>query len=489
MESTVNRFILFAPLFGAIFALTGCSDGIDNSRLRVDVVEDSPREISVGRMPLSPTSAYLRNATAQGLVAFDNEGKVVPALAARWIVTDDDLGYIFRLQKTRWNNGREVRSDEVATALRMRINELRVSRFGDELSKIDRILPMTGKVVEIRLRAPIPNLLELLAQPEFGLIHKANGSGPMTAERISGNLQLRNRLEESNGAIALDENRITLTAHSPSRSLARFALGQNDLVLNGKFEHLPLLTATDGNEAQTRFDAVPGLFGLLVTADGPFLSNPSNRDAIAMAIDRPRMLTSFGITDWRETLTLAPETLANRERLPRPDWAGMNAEERKARARSTINAWEGADGAVRPLRIAMPRGTGSRILFARLRTDLASIGLEAERVTYAQPADMILIDRVADISSPGWYLDQLSCRVTPICSEKADQLLDEARNAGSREERIRLWGEAERELIATRNFIPIANPVRWSLVRDGLLGFSQNPRGWHPLQYLGRDPT
>ena len=152
MESTVNRSIVFAPLFGVNFALTGCSDGIDNSRLRVDVVEDSPREISVGRMPLSPTSAYLRNATAQGLVAFDNEGKVVPALAARWIVTDDDLGYIFRLQKTRWNNGREVRSDEVATALRMRINELRVSRFGDELSKIDRILPMTGKVVEIRLR-------------------------------------------------------------------------------------------------------------------------------------------------------------------------------------------------------------------------------------------------------------------------------------------------------------------------------------------------
>jgi ABC-type transport system substrate-binding protein len=201
------------------------------------------------------------------------------------------------------------------------------------------------------------------------------------------------------------------------------------------------------------------------------------------------MLTSFGITEWRETLTLAPETLSNREKLPRPDWAGLNAQERKARARSTIGSWESSSGPVRPLRIAMPRGTGSRILFARLRSDFASIGLDAERVTYAQPADLILIDRVADISSPGWYLDQLSCRATPLCSEKADQLLDEARMASSREERIRLWGEAERELIATRNFIPIANPVRWSLVRDGLLGFAQNPRGWHPLQYLGRDPT
>lgn len=470
-------------------ALAGCSQGIDNSRLRVDVIEDSPREIAVNRMPLSPASAYLRNATAQGLVAFDGEGRVVPALAARWIVTDDDMGYIFRLQKTRWNNGREIRSDEVATALRVRIAELRAGRFGNEIAKIDRVLPMTGKVVEIRLSAPVPNLLELLAQPEFGLIHKSSGSGPMIAERVAGNLQLRNRIDESDGTIGLDEGRIILSAHTPSRALARFALEQTDLVVQGRFEHLPLLTATEGNEADTRFDAVPGLFGLLIAGNGPFLSDTANREAIAMAIDRPRMLTSFGITDWRETLALAPETLANREQIARPQWASRNIQQRKADARAAISAWTAANGQVRPLRIAMPRGTGSRIAFARIRSDFAAIGLDAERVTYAQAADLVLIDRVADVSSPGWYLDQLSCDVTPICSTTADQLLDEARIAPTREERIRLWGEAERVLNATRNFIPIANPVRWSLVRNGLLGFAQNPRGWHPLHYLGRDPT
>ncbi len=476
-------------LAGALLLLAGCTQGIDNNRLRADVIEDSPREIAVSRMPLSPASAYLRGATAQGLVAFDAEGRVVPALASRWIITDDELGYIFRLQKTRWNNNREVSSDEVASALRLRIGELRKTRFGAELSKVDRVLPMTGKVVEIRLTAPVPNLLELLAQPEFGLIHKANGSGPMIAERISGNLQLRNRKEAVDGSIELDEKRVTLATYMPSQALARFTQQQTDLVLNGRFEHLPLLTATEGNGAGTRFDAVPGLFGLMFVADGPFLSNAANREAIAKAIDRPRLLTSFKITEWRETLTLAPETLRNREQIPRPDWANLNMQERKSVARSTIAEWEAANGQVRPLRIAMPRGTGSRIAFARIRSDLATIGLDAERVTYAQPADLILIDRVADVSSPGWYLEQLSCNTTPVCSSKADQLLDEARKATTREERIQLWGEAERELIATRNFIPIANPLRWSLVRDGLLGFAQNPRGWHPLQYLGQEPT
>ena len=145
---------------GAAAMLAACSQGIDNSRLRVDVIEDRPREMSVARAPLSPASAYLRGATAQGLVAFDAEGRVVPALAARWIVTDDERGYIFRLQKTRWNNGREVSSVEVANALRARLAEMRNSRFRRELANIDRILPMTGKVVEIRLKGPAPNLQE-----------------------------------------------------------------------------------------------------------------------------------------------------------------------------------------------------------------------------------------------------------------------------------------------------------------------------------------
>jgi hypothetical protein len=103
--------LLLLPLLAA------CSNGIDNSRLRVDVIEETPREMAVGRLPLSPASAYLRNVTAQGLVAFDEQGRVIPGLGARWIVTDDDQSYIFRLQKTRWNNGREVKSDEVAASL------------------------------------------------------------------------------------------------------------------------------------------------------------------------------------------------------------------------------------------------------------------------------------------------------------------------------------------------------------------------------------
>ena len=42
---------------------------------------------------------------------------------------------------------------------------------------------MTDRVIEIRLIAPRPNLLPLLAQPEFAILRGGEGTGPFTARR------------------------------------------------------------------------------------------------------------------------------------------------------------------------------------------------------------------------------------------------------------------------------------------------------------------
>jgi ABC-type transport system substrate-binding protein len=469
--------------------LSGCSEGVDNSRVRVDVIEDRPRQFNISAMPLPLASAYLRSATAQGLVTFDEKGRVAPGLANRWIVTDDGLSYIFRLKKTRWNDGREVSSDEVARLLAARLAELRRGRFNAELGVIDRVVPMTGKVVELRLRAPMPYLLEMLAQPEFGLVRKGFGSGPMQAKKLGQAMQLRMKETDQKGDPVLGSETITLRKSAASLALARYAEGQTDLVEGGRFEDYPLLEAAKINAGEVQFDAVPGLFGLLVAEAGPFLSDTANRQAIAMAIDRPRLLTAFDIVAWREALTLVPESLPNRLEVARPDWAAVRIADRKLTASAMIARWENSNGQVRPLRVALPRGYGSRIFFARLRADMAAIGLEVERVTIDRPHDLRLIDRAADQSSPAWYMDQLSCTVAPVCSMDADRLIAEARMSSDSAARAQLLAQAEAELQATRNFIPIANPLRWSVVRPGLLGHFANGRGWHLLQYLGRDTT
>lgn len=469
--------------------LAGCSEGVDNSRIRVDVIEDRPRPFNISASPLPLASAYLRSTTAQGLVTFDMKGRVTPGLANRWIVTDDGMSYIFRLNKTRWNDGREVTSGEVANLLTRRIRELRKGRFNSELAVIDRVVSMTGKVVEIRLKAPMPYLLEMLAQPEFGLVRNGYGSGPMQAKRLGDAMQLRLRSMDEAGDSFLEAETVTLRRSTASFALAQYVEGQTDLVEGGRFEDYPLVEAAQINAGEIQFDPVPGLFGLIFVESGSFLSDRQNRDAIAMAIDRPKLLTAYDIVAWREVLTLVPESLPNRLAVPRPYWAAQQIDDRKELARATVSRWETSNGQVRPLRVALPRGYGGRIFIARLRADLAAIGLEVERVTLDRPHDLRLIDRAADQSSPAWYMDQLSCTVSVICSMDADRLVSEARMAGNIDARAQLLAEAEAELQDMRNFIPIANPLRWSVVRPGLLGHAANGRGWHLLQYLGRDPT
>lgn len=477
-----------ALLVLVMLTLAACGPSIDNDRLRVDVVESQPRAMAVGRLPLSPASGYLRKATAQGLVGFDLEGAVVPGLAERWITTEDGLSYIFRLRKLRWNDDRELTSDEVAASLTARFRELQGTRLAAELSLIDRVVPMTGKVVEIRLKAPMPNLLELLAQPEFGVMRKGVGSGPMLARKQGTGLQLMRRIDDPAAGVSTEEAMLLLAPQDTPTALARFVHGKSDLVLQGRFQDIPYLAGTDGGNSVT-YDQALGLFGFSIEGDGPFLSDAANREAIAKAIDRPRMIADFNVDSWREMLTLSPEVLRNRAAIARPDWSSRRIDVRKAEARSVIQSWQGTNGTVRPLRIALPRGPGSRMLFARLRSDLAAIGLSAERVTMDKEADLRLIDEVADFTSPAWYLEQLSCARVARCSEEADALVASALVSADRAERTRLLGEAELKLQELRSFIPIAYPLRWNLPRDGLLGFAPNARAWHPLQYLGRDPT
>src|SRR3546814_12010127 len=42
---------------------------------------------------------------------------------------------------------------------------------------------MTGEVIEIRLSAPRPNFLQILAQPQMGISGKNGGAGPSRRER------------------------------------------------------------------------------------------------------------------------------------------------------------------------------------------------------------------------------------------------------------------------------------------------------------------
>jgi len=475
----------------AMTLLAACSFVEDEDQVRVTVIEDGSTKINPVGIRLNFASATMRAAIAKGLVGLDEEGRVVPALAARWIVSDDGLSYIFRLFDAKWDDGRQITAERVARLLRERFSELRKSRLQDDVSVVDEVVSMTGRVVEIRLDAPHPNFLQLLAQPEMGLFRVGHGAGPMRLLSEGDDIKLSRFDEPSQEAKDEDEDDndddrwVSLRAERAAAAIARYRAGGVQVVLNGKYHHLPLVDAADISSGDLRLDPVAGLFGLrFIRADG-FWAVPDNREILAMAINRPALLTSFpGVSAWQSRLKMIPEALDVEGINTYPDWASMTMQERVAFARDHVARWKASEGAITPLTIALLDVAGADILFKRIQADLRRVGLDAKKVGINADADVELLDEIAPYDSAQWFLKQFTCAKTQICLNDADARISEADAATNLQIKARLYAEVEKILVEHYNFIPIAVPIRWSIARTGQRGFAVNARGWHPLNTL-----
>ena len=188
-----------------------------------------------------------------------------------------------------------------------------------------------------------------------------------------------------------------------------------------------------------------------------------------MALDRAAIVQAFGIQNWQPRETLLPAGISDQPQPAAPGWApGLAA--RRREAAGTI----AAAGAPVTIRVAMPDGPGYRLLFAYLRRDWRAIGVTAERVAINQRADMRLVDEVAPANLATWYLRHFACESNAVCDSAVDEMLAAARLAPTAAERRDQLAKADRQLTDLSFYVPIAAPVRWSLVSPRLNGFRPN---------------
>lgn len=454
-------------------------------------VVGTPKELAEPfKTPLTPASKLIMEATAQGLVAFNESGEIVPALAQRWIVEDEGRSYIFRLRRTRWPDGGRVNATQVADLLKERIRaNLALDPLGD-LDIVEAVLPMTGEVIEIRLAAARPYFLQLLAQPQMGLLRRDGGSGPYRSHKRPAALFLRpigDPMAPQDGSIEIPswQNRV-LRAERGAKAIVRFRMGLSQLVLGGRFTDLPILARSGIDKSAVRVDPVQGLFGLALVGDNPMLQSGAVREALSMAIEREKLPAAFALGGWGITDRLVPQQLDLAGEPSYPRWHGLPIEERRTQASQTIGAWRATNGPLAPLRIALPPGPGAAILFGLVAGDLRRIGVAATQVALDDDADLRLIDEVAAYDSATWYLGRVSCARHIKCDPRAEETLEEAGLATSADERIAKLSEADAMMTAYAGYIPLGMPVRWSLVTPLLNGFGPSPRARHPLNHLFR---
>lgn len=471
------------PLLAATLLLAACG-GEESGPVAISAIGAGPRILNPNREPIDPPSAVLLEAAAQGLVRFDAGGEIEPALAQRWIVTDDGVRYIFRLRKAEWSGGGRVTTEQVVARLRAAAAAPSRNPSKPILGAIDEIVAMP-EVIEISLKSPRPNFLQLLAQPEMAIVRGGQGSGPYRVEpQPDGSVRLSLPTDEGDEAPTAAPP-LLLRGEPAAAAVARFVERRADLVLGGTLGDLPLARASGAPAAQLRFDPAGGLFGLAFTApDGPF-ARVETRQALAMAIDRPALAAAFNVPGLQERRSLLPPGIEGLTQVSAPAWIRDPLTARRARATALLR--ESADEGRRlKVRVALPGGPGFRLLFAHLRRDWAAVGVEAVRVPAGAPADLRLIDEVAPAGLASWYLRHFTCEASRICDPAADEMMAAARIAPDAATRRGLLANADRILAGLGPFIPLTAPVRWSLVAPRLSGFRPNAFGRHPVGELIR---
>ncbi len=476
----------------SVLLLGGCF-GADDRPVEVAAIGDPDAAFANGPSLTAPAQ-MLRAATSEGLVAFDERGQVVPALADRWIVTDDGLSYIFRLRDGAWPDDSPITGETARAALMRAIAAQRGTPLGLDLSVIAEVRAMAGRVIEIRLASRQPEFLQVLAQPELGLLRGGRGAGPMRLRRDKDSAFLRPIPPQDRG-MPQDQRWTTrartleLNSVAAQTAIERFNRGELDAVLGGTLADFPRLDAMGVARAAIRVDPVAGLFGLAVVREEGFLSEVQNREAVAMAIDRQALAGAVNLSGWVTTTRVVNPGLPGDDGTIGERWAARSIAERRTIAAARVSAWK-SDGRPAPvLRISLPSGPGGDLLFARLQQDLSAIGLEVRRVGLSADADLRLIDAVASYASAQWFFSRLSCAVqSSACSPAADKFANAARLEVDPAKQAELVSQAEAQLTVANGYIPLGLPVRWSLVAGNVTGFAVNRMAVHPLMSLAMLP-
>ena len=479
------------PIFAKVSILLGvcslgaCSNPVDDGTIDVSVIGERLRVPDPDQAPMSEADRVLSGAVMTGLVTLDGNGQVEPALAESWIVTGDGLSTIFRIRSARWRDGSPVTADDVARSLNRAISAESRNPLKPLLSAIDSVVGMTGQVVEIRLKTPRPNLLQLLAQPELSIRRNGAGVGSFRITRMTAtNAQLVMLSNDDDPSPTSIEN-VTLRAERATLATARFMAGKADLVTGGTAGNWPVVLAATMRANRVRFDPVQGLFGLAIVSKNRVLANREVREALAMAVDRDAMVSALDFPNWGITKTILPSQLDSALPPSKPDWVDKPLSQRRSDAAQRIAALGNPARSNLVVRVALPQGPGMRILFARLADDWRRIGVTAVSVRMGSPdTDLKLIDAVAPNTSANWYLTQLSCAAGLVCDSAGDANLIASRAADTLAVRSARIADADAATVARASFIPLGTPIRWSLVDPALTGWKENSLAAHPLSEL-----
>ena len=502
--------LLVLSLLLALGACDPPGGGTGSADLRMVFTADE----GLGDRSLSGRAAYARGAAHIGLTGRTPDGRVVPALAASWRVLEEGRTYVFKLRPAEWPDGRRIDADDVVAVLRRQLAPGSDATLAPYMRAIENAAAVAANrkparmlgvddpradTVVIRLERPSPNLLALLAEPQFAIVRAGDDPPPSgafahvedgLAHRLIPNPAFYGAAARAPPTIALEETEI-------EDAVRDFEAGAADIVTGGTVAGLRRVRTSDLAPA-LRLEASWGLYGYAArTGAGP-LSDVRVRRALAMTVPRETLGTELFLIDGMQpAFGPLPPTMPEAYAGVAPDWAVWTGEARLTEARRLLGEAGYGEGRPLTLDVAIPRADAHERILAAVAGSWATLGVRVRAMKRTAAAhrevlasgdfDLALTERIAPAPLPLFFLRPFTCETRMMggyCSPDVDRLLaaaDEAADPGVRIGNIR---RAARLIAEDAPIIPLFAPIRWSLVRPGIGGWEENMAGAHPPHYL-----
>ncbi len=296
MKKSIKLFALALCAFAFTFTFSSCGTKTNTDTVRINIFTE-PDSLFPWKSAAADTKAVWYN-IYEGLLKFNNDGSLYPALAESYKVSDDSLTYTFKLrQGVKFHNGKEFTADDCIYTLKNLAGldglQPRSSRF----SIVKKVYSPSPDTFVIELNKTSGAFLTLLAanpilQKDYEENEtKPNGTGPYKfvsyslGEKVVLELnedyydkERAGKIKKVEFIIMPDENAIISALQSGQIDIAQRVVGDKAKMLKNKFNVISY-------PQNTVYE-----FGLNVSY--PPLSDINVRRAITCAIDKKEIMNA-----------------------------------------------------------------------------------------------------------------------------------------------------------------------------------------------------
>ncbi|MGU3538402.1 peptide ABC transporter substrate-binding protein [Methylobacterium sp. A54F] len=479
--------------------------------------------------------AHILRDLYEGLLTYDNLGRIIPGMAESWRLSEDRLTYAFSLRgDARWSNGDPMQAEDFAYALRRIMAPETGAKYAEVLFPIRNagavnrgetpasslgVAAPDPRTVEIRLEAPTPYFLELLTHQTALPVHRPSverfgpdftrpgnhvSNGPYRLVDVVPNDRIT--LERNPHFHAAGTVTIPRVAFIPTPDLAsavrRYGAGEIDSLADLPADQMAFLRRRFGEEVV--LGPALGVEYLAFDLRKPPFDDPRLRRALSLVIDREFLATVVRGETMAPAYSLCPPGLDNalpppelpgRERLPIDNEAealrllaeaGYGPGGRTLAVSYRFNSTDNnRSTALAIAEMWRPLGVHTRFVYTDAKTHFAYL-------RDGGPFDVARMSWIADYSDPQNFLFLLSTgndglNAGRYSNPAFDAVMREAAETRDLAARAALLHRAEAILLDEVPVIPVMHYRSKALIAPRLHGYHANLRNAAPTRFLSLD--